>query len=243
MLRFAALVLFAALLCAAPAEARTRAERPHRLRRVGAPGHRLGLGPDDRLRAVDGRQPELTTRARTSAIQPGVVAGRTPARVRPRRSLGPERRHEIWMMNADGSRQRRLTRNASWDGSPTWSPDGRSILFVRGHAVRRPRGPAERRSLGDGGGRNAPAPDHADRGARARSGVGAARRPDRVPRRAAARARATRRGAPSAASASSGPPPRTGRAGSAAGSAETSSPPRPRGRPTARGSRRARASA
>jgi TolB protein len=30
-------------------------------------------------------------------------------------------------MNADGSRQRRLTRNPGADGSPAWSPDGRSI--------------------------------------------------------------------------------------------------------------------
>jgi Tol biopolymer transport system component len=37
---------------------------------------------------------------------------------------------EIVVMNADGSRQRDLTRNAAPDGNPVWSPDGRKILFV-----------------------------------------------------------------------------------------------------------------
>ena len=33
-------------------------------------------------------------------------------------------------MNADGSGQRRLTRNPAFDGGPAWSPDGRRIAFV-----------------------------------------------------------------------------------------------------------------
>jgi Tol biopolymer transport system component len=37
---------------------------------------------------------------------------------------------EILVMNADGSRQRNLTRNPAPDGDPVWSPDGRRILFV-----------------------------------------------------------------------------------------------------------------
>ncbi len=37
---------------------------------------------------------------------------------------------EILVMNADGSRQRNLTRNPAPDGDPVWSPDGRKILFV-----------------------------------------------------------------------------------------------------------------
>jgi Tol biopolymer transport system component len=38
---------------------------------------------------------------------------------------------EIYVINADGTGLRRLTRNAVFDGSPVWSPDGRSIAFTR----------------------------------------------------------------------------------------------------------------
>ena len=38
---------------------------------------------------------------------------------------------EIYVMNADGSRVTRLTRNPGTDGLPTWSPDGKWIAFVR----------------------------------------------------------------------------------------------------------------
>ena len=36
---------------------------------------------------------------------------------------------EIFVMNADGSGQRKLTRNLSGDFHPAWSPDGRKIVF------------------------------------------------------------------------------------------------------------------
>jgi Tol biopolymer transport system component len=39
---------------------------------------------------------------------------------------------EIWVMNADGKHKRRLTHNRLVDENPTWSPDGRRILFARG---------------------------------------------------------------------------------------------------------------
>ena len=38
---------------------------------------------------------------------------------------------EIYVMNADGTRQRRLTRNSSDDYSPSWSPDGTRIVYTR----------------------------------------------------------------------------------------------------------------
>ena len=41
-----------------------------------------------------------------------------------------DRNNEIYVMNADGSGQRRLTRNPALDGYPTWSPDGQKIAFV-----------------------------------------------------------------------------------------------------------------
>jgi Tol biopolymer transport system component/alpha-beta hydrolase superfamily lysophospholipase len=37
---------------------------------------------------------------------------------------------DIYIMNADGSDQRRLTFNPAYDGWPTWSPDGSQIAFV-----------------------------------------------------------------------------------------------------------------
>jgi len=37
---------------------------------------------------------------------------------------------EIYVMNADGSGQRRLTHSPGMDLDPTWSPDGRKIAFV-----------------------------------------------------------------------------------------------------------------
>jgi TolB protein len=38
---------------------------------------------------------------------------------------------EIFVVNADGSRKRRLTRSPGTEGQPSWSPDGRRILFTR----------------------------------------------------------------------------------------------------------------
>jgi Tol biopolymer transport system component len=38
---------------------------------------------------------------------------------------------ELYVMNADGSHRRRLTRNSTFDGFPTWSPDGRRLAFSR----------------------------------------------------------------------------------------------------------------
>jgi Tol biopolymer transport system component len=37
---------------------------------------------------------------------------------------------EIYVMNSDGSGQRRLTRNPADDEAPAWSPDGRKIAFM-----------------------------------------------------------------------------------------------------------------
>ena len=47
---------------------------------------------------------------------------------------------EIYVMDADGGNQRRLTNNPASDLSPSWSPDGKRIAFISdrdGHAHRR----------------------------------------------------------------------------------------------------------
>jgi TolB protein len=46
--------------------------------------------------------------------------------------------NEIWLVNADGSHQVRLTHNALNDDHPSWSPDGRWLVFASempGHSV------------------------------------------------------------------------------------------------------------
>ena len=39
---------------------------------------------------------------------------------------------DLYVINADGSHQRRLTNDTEHESSPSWSPDGRSIAFSRG---------------------------------------------------------------------------------------------------------------
>ena len=138
MLRTAALGLLAALLCSAPADGAFPGKNG-RVAYVESARGRAGSGWRPTIVSVrlDGTgRHTLTTPTRTSGdFEPAWSPdGRRLAYVHSTGvQIGPGTAGtEIWVMNADGGGKRRLTRNALWDGSPTWRPDGRSILFVRG---------------------------------------------------------------------------------------------------------------
>ena len=105
----------------------SRPQRAHRVRRVRPRPRQRGLGADDRDRPSrrNGRR-ALTRPTRTSGdFDPAWSPdGRRIAYVHSTGStVGPgQSGTEIWVMNADGSGKRRLTRNVSFDGGPTWSP-------------------------------------------------------------------------------------------------------------------------
>ena len=58
---------------------------------------------------------------------------------------------ELYVMNADGSDVRQLTKNDTLDADPTWSPDGRRIAFVRADDWGRDRVRMSLRVLGSDG--------------------------------------------------------------------------------------------
>ena len=92
---------------------------------------------------ANGSSPRNLTQNPANDVRPCLVARRAQHRVceqsKPGRLVanldldgaGLDRQSEIYVMNADGSRKRNLTRRAS-DDYPTWSPDGRRIAFLRG---------------------------------------------------------------------------------------------------------------
>ena len=58
------------------------------------------------------------------------ISAQAPATAKIAFSSNRDGNWEIYLMNPDGSQQKRLTQNSARDSSPVWSPDGEQILFV-----------------------------------------------------------------------------------------------------------------
>ena len=75
-------------------------------------------------------QPE-TPQAQTQAVPKGKLTAKIVAGVNGKIAFASERdgNREIYVMNADGSNQTRLTNHLAVDDEPKWSPDGSKIAF------------------------------------------------------------------------------------------------------------------
>jgi len=83
---------------------------------------------------ADGTDQRRLTRNATGGMSPAWSPDGTRIAFHRPCSYGNDRHdsaHEIFVMNADGSRQRNLTGTRSSSESPAWSPDGTRIAFVR----------------------------------------------------------------------------------------------------------------
>ena len=102
-------------------------------------GQTIAFGSDDGdiyvMNADGSGQRRLTRGTAGDSVPIWSPDGRTIAFTRAlpaRNGKGGRRAPEIHVMNADGSGQRKLSRNAGYDYGAAWSPDGQKIAFVRG---------------------------------------------------------------------------------------------------------------
>ena len=87
------------------------------------------------LITVFDRAAQSQTASPAPAAQTGAPAVAESTRIAFTRNAGPMSGNakELYVMNADGSGQKRLTRITSFGVPPAWSPDGRRLAFVLGH--------------------------------------------------------------------------------------------------------------
>ena len=115
-------------------EARQRARRRRRVYSAVAAAAVVALGVAVAFALFNGTA-QSQTASPGLAAGAGAPAGAGTARIAFTRNTGPMSgdAKELYVMNADGSGQKRLARITSYWWPPAWSPDAARVAFVRGH--------------------------------------------------------------------------------------------------------------
>jgi TolB protein len=87
------------------------------------------------LVSARGGHPRQLTHELGGSVESGLTFSHGERRLRYFSELDALSGHALWTMNADGTGLRRLTREASDDTAPAWSPDGRRVAFSRSGSI------------------------------------------------------------------------------------------------------------